>query len=87
MKVAITKREVNALNKLRGLPADAHMLLMCAHSTASGATLEGTEEAFAELIDFIGEEMADGMVSSAAGGVLYSLCVKIDPDCADWLGM
>jgi hypothetical protein len=87
MRIDITQRERRALDKLRGLPSGAHMLLMCAHRTESGATLEGSEEAFTELIDFISEELADGMVSAASGAVLYALCVRIDPDCADWLGM
>lgn len=87
MKVSINKSQNRALNDLRGLPHAAHMLVMCSRSTPTGAELEGSDEAFAELVSFIGEEMAEGMLSPAASKALRSMCVKIDPECADWLGM
>jgi hypothetical protein len=58
------------------------MLLM----TSSDDALEGSKEAFVELVEFISEELAEGMVSRANEGVLIALCLKIDPSCADWLG-
>jgi len=87
MKVSLAKAEYDAVNDLRGLPHAAHMLLMCSLPTRKGAVLEGSEDAFAELVSSIGESMADGMLSASAARTLRSVCLKIDPDCADWLGM
>jgi len=87
MRVTIDKREFRALNDLRGLPPDTHMLIMCARSTPSGAKLEGSEQAFDELVSFISGEIADGMVPESEIASLCSVCVRIDPGCADWLGM
>jgi hypothetical protein len=83
MRISLEPRQFNALHKLRGLPARAHMLLM----TSGPEALEGSREAFDELVEFIGEELGEGMLSSANAKALYSLCLGIDPDCADWLGM
>ena len=32
------------------------MLIMCAHVTSTGGTLEGSEQDFEALLDFLGEE-------------------------------
>ena len=87
MKVTLNKSQYRAVNDLRGLPHDAHLLIMCSSITDAGGILDGSEDAFEELVSFIGEEMADGMLSATAARTLRSLCIKIDPDCADWLGM
>ena len=87
MQVTLTKAEARAVNSLRGLPQGAHMLVMCSRSTETGAILDGSATAFEELVGHIGESMADGMLSMAAARTLGTLCVKIDPACADWLGM
>jgi len=87
MNVTLNKAQYRALNKLRGLPDGAHMLIMCSRSTETGGVLAGSEQDFEELVEFISREMADGMLSATAARALGSLCVKIDPDCADWLGM
>ena len=87
MRVPLTKAQYRAVNDLRGLPDRAHMLVMCSSATPTGGVLEGSDAAFDELVSFIGEEMAEGMLSAAATRALWSLCVKIDPECADWLGM
>jgi hypothetical protein len=87
MKVTLTKAEYRAVNALRGLPERAHMLIMCSKFTETGGVLEGSEAAFEDLVSFVGEEMADGMLSATASRALRSMCVKIDPDCADWLGL
>lgn len=87
MKVTLNKAEYRAVNALRGLPDRAHMLIMCSTFTETGGVLQGSEEAFEELVSFISEEMAEGMLSAAASRTLRAMCVKIDPDCADWLGM
>jgi len=87
MKATLNKSQYRAVNDLRGLPSDAHMLIMCSRPTATGATLEGSEQAFEELVAFIGEEIAEGILSATSIRALSSLCEKIDPDCVDWLGM
>ena len=87
MKVSLDKSEYRALNGLRGLPEGAHMLVMCSRPTTTGATLVGSADTLDELVSAISEQIADGMLSATAVRALYSLCVKIDPDCADWLGM
>ncbi|MFT4625683.1 MAG: hypothetical protein ACI8PZ_004354 [Myxococcota bacterium] len=87
MKVTLNKSQYRALNNLRALPADAHMLIMCSKLTPTGGVLDGSQDAFDELVGFISGEIADGMVSATAARALASLCVKIDPSCADWLGM
>lgn len=87
MRVEINKAQDRALNGLRGLPPDAHMLVMCSRRTATGAVLDGSEAAFVELVEFISGELAEGMQAASSTRALWSLCVAIDPDCADWLGM
>ena len=87
MKITLNKSQYRAVNDLRGLPHDAHMLVMCSRMTDKGGILDGSDEAFEELVSFIGEEMADGTLSSTAAGTLRAVCLKIDPGCADWLGM
>lgn len=87
MLAKLDKTQARALESLRGLPADAHSLVMCSRLTASGCTLEGPKGAFDELIAFIGEQLADGMLPAPSVVALRSLCVQIDPDCADFLGM
>jgi len=59
------------------------MLLM----TSGVDSLEGSQEAFDELVEFIGEELAEGMLSATNARALHALCLRIDPSCADWLGM
>jgi len=87
MKIALNKSQYRAVNNLRGLPQDAHMLIMCSRATSTGATLEGSEQAFEELVAHIGEELAYDMLPARAVGPLVSLCTKIDPGSEDWLGM
>ena len=86
MRVQLNKAQYDAVNDLRGLPEDAHMLVMCSHHTARGGVLDGSEEAFEQLLSFISEELSYG-VSARRARVLYSVAVAIDPDCADWIGM
>ena len=86
MRVTLNKSQYDALNRLRGLPPGAHMLIMCSELTSDGGVLEGSPEDFAELVDFIGEELSEGMLSARAGKALAALCQKLDPDCLDWLG-
>ena len=87
MKVSLNKAQYRALNDLRGLPQGAHMMVMCSESTATGGVIEGDAQDFEELVAFISEGLADGAYRAGEGRVLMSLCVKINPDCADWLGM
>lgn len=88
MTITLTKAQYRAVNDLRGLPEGAHMMVMCSRPTdKGGGILEGDEADFDELVSFIGESLADGMLSETKARPLRSLCVKIDPDCADWLGM
>lgn len=87
MQISLTKAEYRAVNTLRGLPEEAHMMIMCSKPTEAGGVLQGSEEAFEALVLFIGEAMADGLLSATASRALWSMCVKINPDCADWLGM
>ena len=49
MRVDCNKAQYNAVNDLRGLPAAAHMLVMCSSITATGGVLDGDEEAFEEI--------------------------------------
>ncbi|MEL6346159.1 MAG: hypothetical protein AAFV53_23820 [Myxococcota bacterium] len=86
MKVTLSKAQYRAVNALRGMPYDAHMLIMCSQPTKTGGILEGSQKAFDELVTFISEEMAEGMLSASASRTLSALCVKIDPSCASWLG-
>ncbi len=87
MKITLNKKQYRALHQLRGLPEGAHMLVMCSGMTDTGGTLDGDPDAFDELVGFINEEITEGMVSATTAGVLASLCVKIDPDSAEWLGL
>ena len=87
VRVTVNKSQYRALNELRGLPEEAHMLIMCSRPTKTGGILEGSEEAFEELVSFISDEMAEGMLSATECRTLGALCVKVDPDCRDWLGM
>lgn len=86
MRVSVTTAQYRALNDLRGLPDAAHMPIMCSLPTETGGQLDGSDEAFEELVSFIGPEMSEGLLSATASRALRSLCVKIDPRCAEWLG-
>ena len=86
MRLSLNKTQYRAVNDLRGLPDGAHMLVMCSEITATGGVLEGPDEAFRELVAFIGEDLAEGMLSATATRALWALCVKIDPHSAEWLG-
>ena len=86
MQVEISEAESRALNKLRGLPQGVFMMIVTARPLAQGETLQGEEASFQELIEFIDEEIAEGMVSGRAASLLFDLCVRMDPSCADWLG-
>ncbi len=85
--VKLNTSEYRALNRLRGLPEDAHMLIMCSRMTSTGGTLDGPQKAFDELVAFIDEEFAESLVSAADRRALESICGKIDPNSVDWLGM
>ena len=86
MKVTVNRSETRALNNLRGLPEDAHMMLMTMSISVDGGVLEGTAKTLQSLVEFIGELLADGMLSDPDATVLAALCEKIDPSCIDWLG-
>jgi hypothetical protein len=75
-----------ALSDLRGLPESAHFLVMCAASHEAGAVLDGSKQAFRELVEHISDEVAEGMLTGHAATTLRALCVKIDPTCARWFG-
>lgn len=83
MRISIEPREAHALHRLRGLPDGAHLLLM----TSRGDTLEGSQEAFDELVERISDDLVEDMVSRADRNTLVALCLKIDPSCVDWLGV
>lgn len=87
MKLSITHREHDALHNLRGMPTSVHLMVFAARSTPSGAVLDGSRAKLDALVAFIGEELADGMVSPSDASALAALCARIDPDCLDWLGM
>ena len=87
MKVTLTKTQYRAVNDLRGLPHAAHMLVMTSRSTDTGGVLDGDREAFDALVSHISEDLADGMHSASKARTLAAAAVKIDPSCADWLGM
>ena len=76
MKVSLDKAQYRALNGLRGLPEGAHMLVMCSAPAATGGVVGGDEDAFEELVSFIGTEMAEGMLTATASRALRSLCLK-----------
>lgn len=86
MKITIDRSQWFALNDLRGLPESAHFLVMCAASHEGGAVLDGSKQAFTELVEHISEEIAEGMLKGHTATTLRALCVKIDPTCASWLG-
>ena len=86
MKIELNKTQSRPLSDLRGTPADVHMMLMTEHITTSGGTLEGSEETFEALVEFISEELEEGMLSVKSARDLKQLCIKIDPESADWLG-
>ena len=87
MKVTLTEAEYQAVNALRGLPPNAHLLIMCSRMTPTGGELDGSEEDFEELVSHLSGEIASGVVPRAKVSALWKLCVKIDPACAAWLGM
>jgi len=87
MKITLTKTQYQAVNALRGLPNDAHMLVMCSRSTEKGGVLDGDRNAFDALVSHISEDLAHGMHSVSRARALAAVAVKIDPSCADWLGM
>lgn len=47
---------------------------------------EGSPEDFKRLTEFINEDIEDGMLSGKAADCLITLCIEIEPNCADWIG-
>jgi hypothetical protein len=86
MKITVDRSQWFALNDLRGLPESAHSLVMCAASHEDGAVLDGSKQAFRELVEHISGEVAEGMRQGHTATTLLALCVKIDPTCASWFG-
>ena len=86
MRITLNKSEARALNRLRGLPERAHFLLMCAQATETGMALDGTKAAFDELVDFLIEELDEGMAPVGDRAVLASIAGRIDPKCLRGLG-
>lgn len=39
-----------------------------------------------EQLEFLGEELGDGMVSMTVGRALISICAKIDRSSLEWIG-
>ena len=88
MRITLTKAEYNVVNDLRGMPTDAHMMVMCSQMLPDGGgVLDGTEEAFDELFHHINEDLSEGLARKRSVRALMSVCLKIYPDRADWLGM
>ncbi len=86
MRIALNKTEYRALNRLRGLPPDAHLLVMCCHTTPTGGTLDGSENAFEELVEFLIAEVDEGLAPATDHPALLSIAGKINPESLDWLG-
>lgn len=74
--MTVSRAQSLALNELRGLPEKVHMMLMMGQRTEAGELLQGTEETFAELVSFIAEDLAEGMVSGRSIPPLRALCSK-----------
>lgn len=88
MKRTVTPAQNRALSALRGLPSEAHLLLMCASTSANGGgALSGPKQAFDELIQHISEDLSVGIHDASTEAHLVAVCLKIDPRCEDWLGM
>lgn len=88
MRISLDKAGFQAVNALRGLPRGVHSLVMRSRSTeGGGGVLEGGEDAFDELVQFISGEIADGMVSPGQARALRAACARIDPESVHWLGM
>jgi hypothetical protein len=63
------------------------MLVMCSRTTATGGELDGRPEAFDALVSHISEDIAGKMHSVSKARTLAAVAVKIEPSCANWLGM
>jgi hypothetical protein len=81
--VTLDKAEYRLLNQFRGLPEDAHMLVMCSRSGPDGGgVLDGDPEAFAELRSYVGEEIEQGRPTGRRA--LMSMYTKLDLACAEY---
>ena len=68
-------------------PEHAHLLVMCARATATGGVLDGAEAALDELVEFISEELGEGLAPVGDRRALVSICEKTNPGSREWLGL
>ena len=85
MKSTVNMSQYRALNALRGVPDGVHMMIMCSRRTEDGAEIEGAESDFRALVEFVGEEVAEGLVVGGAARALVALCEEIEPGCSEWM--
>jgi hypothetical protein len=74
ISVEITKKEDQAANNIRGLPSDAHNMIILAHVAQDGSIyLSGDENAFSELAGTISEELEYDLAKKSDQRHLFSL--------------
>jgi hypothetical protein len=79
ISLEISSKENTAINKIRGLPADAHMMVMTATlEEGNTAILSGEEDAFHELASAISEELEFDLAKKSDQKSLFSLMVTIE---------
>lgn len=77
MRVALNKAEYRLLNRLRGLPPGAQLMVITSITTPTGGALDGDPEDFEELAAFLREELESGTVPRGKLRTMMALCDKV----------
>ena len=76
--VTVSRQEFSALMDIRGLPADAHSMVMTACRAPDGKVLlTGERSAFQELLSTAIEEIEEGLATRKNQEFLAELCCRI----------
>ena len=80
-KISISIAEYLALNSIRGLEEDAHMLVMTAQRTKNGYyVLSGSSETFDSLASYISEDIYYETLPAKELKQLRKLLERLEPD-------
>ena len=80
IKLEITEKQYDALQEIRGLKNDGHMMVMTAKRLENGWLLEGTEKTFDRLVTDLYDEVEFEMQPKSKLKHLRQLICEISPE-------
>ncbi len=80
IKLKVTEKQYDALQEIRGLRNDGHMMVMTAKRLENGWLLEGTEKTFDGLVTDLYDEVEFEMQPKSKLKHLRQLIAEISPE-------